>query len=125
LDDVSRKILKLKGKPFPELEYEKGGYTLELDSALKIVNGDLAYEVDVTIAEGATIKNFYSQKTGLKVKQVVDGPVSSVSEWSNYEGINGGIKIPFLTRTTLVGQSIEFKVKETAVNNNISAELFR
>jgi hypothetical protein len=125
LDDVSKKIMKVKSKPFPELDYEKNGYALELDSALKIVNGDLAYEIDVNIADGARIKNFYNQKTGLKVKQVVEGPISSVTEWSNYEGITGGIKIPFSIKTTLLGQPAEFKVKETAVNNNISATLFQ
>jgi molybdopterin-binding protein len=89
------------------------------------VNGDLAYEIDINIAEGARIKNFYNQKTGLKVKQIVEGPVNSTTEWGNYEGINGGIRIPFLTKTTLLGQPAEFKVKETAVNNGISAALFQ
>jgi hypothetical protein len=125
LDDASKRVLKAKSKPFPELDYEKNGYTLELDSTLKIVNGDLAYEIDINITEGARIKNFYSQKTGLKVKQIVEGPISGVTEWSNYEGINGGIRIPFLIKTTLLGQTAEFKVKETAVNNNISATLFQ
>ncbi|MDN3546796.1 M1 family metallopeptidase [Mucilaginibacter aquaedulcis] len=125
LDDIGKKVVKARSKPFPELDYEKNGYTLVLDSALKIVNGDLAYEIDVKLAEGATIKNFYSQKSGLKVKQVVDGPVISATEWSNYEGINGGIRIPFFMKTTLLGQPAEFKVKETAVNSNISAVSFQ
>lgn len=125
LDDVSKKLLRARSKPFPELDYEKSGYTMQLDSALKIVNGDLVYEVDINIAEGAKLRNFYNQKTGLKVKQIIEGPINSVTEWSNYEGINGGIRIPFLIKTTLLGQPAEFKVKETAVNNNISAALFQ
>ena len=125
LDEVGKKIIKFKGKAFPELDYEKSGYLMELDSTLKIVNGDIAYEVDINIADGARIKNFYNQKTGLKIKQVIEGPLTSVTEWGNYEGITGGIKIPFLIKTTLLGQPAEFKIKETAVNNNISAGMFQ
>lgn len=98
---------------------------MELDSTLKIVNGDLAYEIDVNVADGAIVKNFYNQKSGLKVKQVIEGPVNSVNEWGDYEGITGGIKIPFSIKTTLLGQTAEFKVKETAVNSNMTAGAFQ
>ncbi|WPU96852.1 M1 family metallopeptidase [Mucilaginibacter sabulilitoris] len=125
LDDVSKRLLKIRSKPFPELDYEKNGYPMQLDSTLKIVNGDLAYEIDVNVADGAVVKNFYNQKNGLKVKQVIEGPINSVNEWSDYEGINGGIKIPFSIKTTLLGQAAEFKVKETAVNSNMTAGAFQ
>jgi len=125
LDDAGKKIIKAKSRPFPELDYEKGGYAMELDSTLKIVNGDLAYEVDISLAEGTQIRNFYNQKTGLKIKQVVEGSVNSVTEFGDYEGINGGIRIPFLIKTTLLGQSAEFKVKETAVNSGMTAGGFQ
>lgn len=125
LDEAGKKIIKAKSKPFPELDYEKGGYTMELDSTLRIVNGDLAYEVDINVAEGTQIRNFYNQKTGLKIKQVVEGSVNSVTEFGDYEGINGGIRIPFLIKTTLLGQSAEFKVKETAVNSGMTAGGFQ
>jgi len=125
LDDAGKKIIKAKSRPFPELDYEKGGYAMELDSTLKIVNGDLAYEVDINLAEGTQIRNFYNQKTGLKIKQVVEGSVNSVTEFGDYEGINGGIRIPFLIKTTLLGQSAEFKVKETAVNSCMAAGVFQ
>ncbi|HEY9195014.1 MAG TPA: hypothetical protein VIM77_02075, partial [Mucilaginibacter sp.] len=125
LDDVAKKLVREKSKPFPELDYEKNGTTLMLDSTLKVVNNDMAYEVDVNIAEGVVIKNFYSQKTGLKIKQVIDGPVNSTTEWGNYEGINGGIKIPFLIKTVILGHPADFKVKETAVNSNLPAVSFQ
>lgn len=125
LDEGGKKIIKAKSRPFPELDYEKGGYAMELDSTLKIVNGDLAYEIDINLAEGTQIRNFYSQKTGLKIKQVVEGSVNSVTEFADYEGINGGIRIPFLLKTTLLGQAAEFKVKETAVNSGMNAGVFQ
>ncbi|NHA07338.1 M1 family metallopeptidase [Mucilaginibacter sp. HC2] len=125
LDEGGKKIIKAKSRPFPELDYEKGSYAMELDSTLKIVNGDLAYEIDINLAEGTQIRNFYSQKTGLKIKQVVEGSVNSVTEFADYEGINGGIRIPFLLKTTLLGQAAEFKVKETAVNSGMNAGVFQ
>ncbi|MEZ2335267.1 M1 family metallopeptidase [Mucilaginibacter sp. RCC_168] len=125
LDDAGKKVIKAKSKPFPELDYEKGGYAMQLDSTLKIVNGDLAYEIDINLAEGTQIRNFYNQKTGLKIKQVIEGSVNSVTEFGDYEGINGGIRIPFLIKTTLLGQSAEFKVKETAVNSGMAAGGFQ
>ncbi|WP_295719800.1 M1 family metallopeptidase [Mucilaginibacter sp.] len=125
LDDVAKKLVKEKSRPFPELDYEKYGNTMVLDSTLKVVNNEMAYEIDVNIADGAVIRNFYDQKTGLKVKQVVDGPVNSIIEWSNYEGINGGVKIPFVIKTVVLGHPADFKVKETAVNSNMPAVSFQ
>ncbi|WP_158642795.1 M1 family metallopeptidase [Mucilaginibacter ginsenosidivorax] len=125
LDDVAKKILKEKSKAFPELDYEKLGNTVSLDSTMKVVNGDMAYEVDIRVVDGAVIKNYYSQKTGLKVKQVIDGTASSVTEFGNYEGINGGVKIPFLIKTVILGHPADFKVKETAVNSNMPAVSFQ
>ncbi|MDN3580715.1 M1 family metallopeptidase [Mucilaginibacter flavus] len=125
LDDVAKKLLKEKSKPFPELDYEKNPNVMMLDSTFKVVNGEMAYEVDINIAEGAIIRNFYSQKTGLKVKQIIDGPADSTVEWGNYEGINGGIKIPFLMKAVILGHPADFKVKETAVNSNMPAVSFQ
>ncbi len=125
LDDVAKKLVKERSKPFPELDYEKNPGRMMLDSTLKIVNNELVYEVDINVADGAVIKNFYNQKTGLKVKQVIDGPISSTTEWANYEGINGGIRIPFVIKTIILGHPADFKVKETAVNSNMPAVSFQ
>lgn len=125
LDDVAKKLVKEKSKPFPELDYQNNGNAMVLDSTLKVVNNEMAYEIDINIADGAVIRNFYDQKTGLKVKQVVDGPVNSIIEWGDYEGINGGVKVPFIIKTVVLGHPADFKVKETAVNSNMPAVSFQ
>lgn len=125
LDDVAKKLVKEKSKPFPELDYQNNGNAMVLDSTLKVVNNEMAYEIDINIADGTTIRNFYDQKTGLKVKQVVDGPVNSIVEWGDYEGINGGVKVPFIIKTVVLGHPADFKVKETAVNSNMPAVSFQ
>jgi hypothetical protein len=125
LDDAAKKMIRLKSRPFPELDYERINQNITLQPILRVVNGDLAYQVDVNIGTEIHIHNYYSQKTGLKLKQTIEGANDLSVEFGNYEGINGGIKIPFSIKTTLVGQPIEFKVKETSVNSNPSNEAFK
>jgi hypothetical protein len=125
LDDVAKKMIKLKSRPFPELDYERINQNINLQPILRVVNGELAYEVDINIGTEIHIHNYYSQKTGLKLKQTIEGANDLSVEFGNYEGINGGIKIPFSIKATLVGQPIEFKVKETSVNSNPSNEAFK
>jgi len=125
LDDAAKKMIRLKSRPFPELDYERINQNMTLQPILRVVNGDLAYQVDVNIGTEIHIHNYYSQKTGLKLKQTIEGANDLSVEFGNYEGINGGIKIPFSIKTTLVGQPIEFKVKETSVNSNPSNEAFK
>jgi hypothetical protein len=125
LDDAGKKMIRLKSRPFPELDYERINQNITLQPLLHVVNGELAYQVDVNIGPEIHIHNYYSQKTGLKLKQTIEGANDLSVEFGNYEGINGGIKIPFSIKTTLVGQPIEFKVKETSVNSNPSNEAFK
>ncbi|WP_162997009.1 M1 family metallopeptidase [Mucilaginibacter kameinonensis] len=125
LDDAGKKLVKLKSRPFPELDYERINQNMTLQPILRVVNNELAYEVDVNIGTDIHIHNYYSQKTGLKLKQTIEGANELAVEYGNYEGINGGIKIPFSIKTILVGQPVEFKVKETSVNSNPVNEAFR
>jgi hypothetical protein len=125
LDDAAKKMIRLKSRPFPELDYERINQNIALQPILRVVNGELAYQVDVNIGTEIHIHNYYNQKTGLKLTQTIEGANDLSVEFGNYEGINGGIKIPFSIKTTLVGQPIEFKVKETSVNSNPSNEAFK
>jgi Peptidase family M1 domain len=125
--DVSKEkgAVKARYKLFPELEFNKTGYTVQLDPSLKVVNGNLAYLVKVTSPDGTKVNYFYDQKTGLKLKQFTDVKGSTQMEWSDYRDIQTGIKIPFSEKTTVVGQPIEFKVKSTEVNSNLSNDIFK
>jgi len=112
-------------KLFPELDFNKPGYTMQLDPALKIVNDQLAYLITVTSPDGVKINYYYDMKTGLKIKQYTVAPLGTVMEWRDYRDIETGIKIPFDEKTTVVGQPIEFKVKSTKVNSGLSNDLFK
>ncbi len=120
-----RGAVEARYKLFPELDFNKAGYTMQLATTLKIVNNQLAYLVTVTSPDGVKVKYYYDQKTGLKIRQVTDVKGSTEMDWSDYQDIQTGIKIPFTEKTSVVGQPIELKVKNTSVNSGLSPDIFK
>jgi len=118
--DEIKKSLKEQAVIFPELYYPQNGYTLTLDSNLELLNDAYVYVVNITHNNGKTIKDYFDEKTGLKVKEVIEnkGVTSSTVEFSDYKEISG-IKFAFVRKTDMGGQTIDFKVKEVKVNTNI------
>jgi len=117
--------VKARYKLFPELDFGKAGYTAVLAPSLQVVNGTLAYLVTVTSPDGTKVKYFYDMKSGLKIKQYTDVPNSTVMEWSDYQAIQNGVKIPFTENTVVVNQPITFKVKSATVNTGLTADTFK
>ena len=112
-------------KLFPELDFAKQGYTAVLDTNYQVVNGQLAYLVIVTGPDNISVKYFYDQKTGLKVRQYTDVVNATVMEFSNYQNINTGIKLPFSEMNSVNGQPIEFKVQSATANTGVGNEVFK
>jgi hypothetical protein len=110
---------------FPELEYGKAGYKLELAPMMQVVNGQLAYLVTITNPEGIRVKHYYDPKTGFKLKRITDVPNATPSEYSDYKGIATGIKIPFSEKTFVGGIQADFKVTDAVVNSNVSNDDFK
>jgi hypothetical protein len=125
LDKAVKEQVKTRYQFFPELDFGKAGYSLKLDSTLKFVNGQLAYQVTVTYPGGTPVKCFYDQKTGFKIKQFTDMPGSVVTELANYNDTDAGVKVPFSINTSLLNQPVNFKVINTEVNTGLSNELFK
>ncbi len=118
--DVSKDIkeaTKVRNQLFPELDFNKSGYSAELAPTLQVINDQLAFLITVTNPAGIKVKYFYDQKTGLKIRQYTDLPGNTPMEWSNYQQIDKGIKIPFTEKITVIGQPVEFKVKSATVNS--------
>ncbi len=112
-------------KLFPELDFDKPGYTMTLDDKYNIVNGMLAYEVTVKDPNGLSVKYFYDQKTGLKLKQYTDAPNATHIEFGNYQSINTGVKIPFAEKNTVNGNPIDFKITSATANANLTDDTFK
>jgi hypothetical protein len=124
-DNTEKESVKARYKLFPELDFNKAGYNLQLDSTLKVVNGQLAYLITVTQPDGIKVKYFYDQKTGLKLKQYTDVPNSTRMEFSNYQNINTGIKIPFTELNSINGEPVEYKVKTATANTGLTNNVFK
>ncbi|HEY8931467.1 MAG TPA: M1 family metallopeptidase [Mucilaginibacter sp.] len=112
-------------KLFPELDFGKPGYSAVLDTNYQVVNGQLAYLVSVLSPDGTTVKYFYDIKTGLKVKQFTDVPNATIMEFSDYQNVNTGIKLPFTEMNSVNGTPIQFKVKSATVNTGLTNEAFK
>jgi hypothetical protein len=124
-DKTEKESVKARYKLFPELDFNKAGYSLQLDSTLKVVNGQLAYLITVTQPDGIKVKYFYDQKNGLKVKQYTDVPNSTRMEFSNYQNINTGIKIPYTELNGINGEPIEYKVNIAKANTGLTNDSFK
>lgn len=120
-----KNIVKTRYKLFPELDYSKPGYTLQLAPVMQVINDELAYLVTVTTPEGIRVKNYYSQKTGYKIRKMTDVPHATPVDYSNYQGINAGIKIPFLEKTGAAGFPFDLTVTEAVANTNLSNDDFK
>ncbi|BAU54136.1 M1 family metallopeptidase [Mucilaginibacter gotjawali] len=112
-------------KLFPELDFNKPGYTLQLDSAIKVINGQLAYLITVTNPDGIRVKYYYDQKTGLKVKQFTDVVNSTRMEFKDYRNINTGVKIPFDETSSINGEPIDYKLSSATANTGLGDDIFK
>lgn len=125
LDTLSKKYLRARTRLFPELDFAKKGYTVRLDPRLQVVNGELAYLLYITQPDGVKMRYYYNRETGLKIRQYIDiAGGSTVYDWSDYRDVNG-VKIPYNEKTTVVGQPIEFKVKDVTINSGIADDTFK
>ena len=114
LSNVDKNAVKQKQKLFPELDYLKSGYSLTLAPTMQLVGDNLVYVVTATAPDGIKIKSYYDQKTGLKVREVIDRPGSLTVDFADYKSVNG-IQIPFTQKTSFVGMPVDFKLKSADI----------
>ncbi|MEO8885708.1 MAG: M1 family metallopeptidase [Mucilaginibacter sp.] len=119
LDKAIKGQIKARYAMFPELDYTKPGYVLDLDPNTQVVNGEFAYLITVTRPDGTKVKSYFDAKTGLKVKQTTVVQGASVNEFSDYRAINGGIKIPYKINTGLLGEPVEFTITNAVANSGL------
>jgi len=115
LNASDKNVVKEKLKIFPELEYMKDGYNLELSGRIQIVGDALTYLVTVTTPSGVKIKNYYDVKTGFKLREQVDAPDSGPVDFADYRELKNGVFIPYTIRTSAFGQALDFKVQGVEV----------
>jgi hypothetical protein len=110
---------------FPELDYDKAGYKVELAPVMQVVDGQLAYLITVTNPEGIRARQYYDPKTSFKIKRITDVAGSVPSLYSNYQSIVTGVKIPYTEKTFVGGVATEFKVTGATVNSGLTNDDFK
>jgi len=95
-DDL--KELELQAALFPELNYEKLGYSLELTGIEKPDNKE-TYRIKLTGPTGKVSSEFYCLETGLKLRSEMSqetpmGVTTIVTNYADYKEING-VKFPY------------------------------
>jgi hypothetical protein len=110
--------------PFPEINFGKTGYTLQLAPDLVELDGKDAYLVTVKTPAGETSKNYYDAQTGLKLKTEITGEDgSSSSTYSNYKEVSG-IMVPY-SQTLTQQFDISLTATDVKINSGLKDEDFQ
>lgn len=121
--------LRRQAMIFPELEYKKKKYELQLDGVEQLEDGK-AYRVVVTAPDGEKATHYFDTKTGLKVKSIMtqegpQGEATITSLMGDYREVDG-IRLPFeLKISGSAPFPINLKVESVEVNTGLSDELFK
>ncbi len=123
LEGEMLEMMKNEAIVFPELEYEKEGYSLELIGA-EDVDGEQAYKVKVTNPSGEEQTLFFAKNSGLLIKKVSSSPQGSATSLiHDYTEVNG-VKFPSKVSQSMGPQMIEITVDKIEVNKGIDGIKF-
>ncbi len=115
--------MKYEAILFPELEYEKEGYSLEL-TGVEDVDGEQTYKMKIINPAGSEQTLFFSKNTGLLIKEVSSTPQgSAVATTHEYKEVDG-VKFPSKVSQSMGPQMIEITVDEIEVNKGIDDTKF-
>ena len=102
------KKLELKSRSSLVEELSLNAANLQLAPNLVTVGESLAYLVTENKGDAGTIKRYFDEVSGLKLKEVSEKDGNSISnEYSNYQELSNGIKIPFTKKGELGTYQIE------------------
>lgn len=126
LDESSSKALMTQALIFPETFYFNEDITLSLGGNEKHDNED-CYVISIAGIPGITaIKEYYSVKSGLKVKQVVEGPTGSANVlYKEYKDFEPGVKFATHVVQETMGMTIEKKFTSIRINSQITDSEFK
>jgi predicted Zn-dependent peptidase len=121
--------LKAQAIMFPELEYGKDGYNLEL-AGIEAIDGMDAYRVRVTTPNGQTKTDYFCIETGLKLRSLSTqdggpmGQMTVTSEYADYREVKG-IMVPFAMKQGVGPQVMNMKASEVLINSGLSSDEFK
>ncbi|MGI9191991.1 MAG: M16 family metallopeptidase [Chitinophagaceae bacterium] len=112
-----------------DLNYLKPEYKLALKGIEK-VDGNDAYEIEITKPDGEVLNEFYDVKSKLKVKSVVsaEGPQGKMTQttyYLDYKPGAGGLKYPNQIKQNAGPQSMDLKLQSVEVNTGVKDDIFQ
>jgi len=107
---------------FPELHYNEMGYELTHEGT-QDVNGEQAHKITVTNSTGASVTNFYSVDSGLKVKS--ENATAGDTFYSDYKEFEG-VKYPtsLAVKSPMLPEAMKASVETVDFNLEVSDEDF-
>jgi predicted Zn-dependent peptidase len=119
--------LKYEARMHKFLQYEELGVSLEL-KGMEEVDGQKAYEVELTSPAGNKHTEYYDVDTGLKIKskQTVNTPQGEITQTETFSGYKEvkGVKFPFRIEVSGV-RNMTMEVDSIQVNDGIEEEVFQ
>jgi predicted Zn-dependent peptidase len=94
------------------------------------VDGNDAYQIEVTKPNGEKVNEFYDVATGFKVKSMASqsspqGSVTQTTYYLDYKDGPGGLKFPNMIKQNMGPQLMEMKLQKVEINTNVSDEVFK
>ncbi|MBS1745961.1 MAG: M1 family metallopeptidase [Bacteroidetes bacterium] len=125
VSDNDKALYMESAVPFPETNYSKTGYSLQLAPDFVTVDGKDAYMVTITSPAGETTNSYYDAQTGLKLKSVSkeDEGNSSTYTYSNYKEVSG-IMVPY-TQNLSQQFDITLNATDVKINSGLKDEDFQ
>ena len=125
LDESSAKALLTQALIFPETLYLTDEVSIRIEENEMHDNED-CYVISVAGIPGVTaIKEFYSVSSGLKVKQVVEGPTGTANVlYKEYKDFEPGVKFATHMIQEAMGMTIEKKITSIKLNSAIADSEF-
>jgi len=121
--------LKKEARIIEQLNYLGGEYKLSL-KGIENVENEPCYKLFVTNADGESVTEYFSIKTGLLMRkiQVQEANGESIiitNDYSNYKDVGGGILMPHkISLTGAIPMPIVMEATSIQINKLISADIF-
>lgn len=126
LDEASAKALQTQAMIFPETLYFTEDVALNLEQNEMHDNED-CYVISIGGIPGiTTMKEYYSVNSGLKLKQVVEGPMGSANVlFKEYNHFEPGVKFATHLVQETMGMTIDKKFTSIKINSQIADSEFK
>ncbi|BAX80961.1 M16 family metallopeptidase [Labilibaculum antarcticum] len=122
-DEAELSKYKIQAQMCPELNMQELGYEMEIVGA-EVIQGEKAYKLEITDADGVSRYDFFSVDSGLKLKTIMQqNGISIVMLYKEYKEVEG-IKYPYLTVTKMGPQEMPLTITELLVNKGVDDSVF-